>query len=265
MSSNPTQPQTQPQTPNQTQTLYKLRIVASKPKLRKLVEFATIDGEIETMWLRYTPSHIFQRQINDAQTIAVLAKYNRSFFTEYATSGEGSVKIPSTIDKVLNKYFKEVDSIEVAVGENSIVLKSRDEVYEGSLVEIDLPDISIEFTESEYGFVPNLKVQGVYGIDSEEWSIKADEVKISYGDTLKLTVALEEGGKYTRSVKVLDKRDVSTSGVVVVDGKMLKSVIDLFSGPLYLIITDGPVIFTQKTTDYTISYILAPKIVEEAV
>jgi len=64
---------------------------------------------------------------------------------------------------------------------------------------------------------------------------------------------------------VLDKREISASGTVVVDGKMLNTVIDLFSGPLYLIITEGPIVLTQKTADYVISYVLAPKTVEEAV
>jgi hypothetical protein len=233
--------------------------------LRKLVEYATIGGEIETMWLKYTPSHIYQRQVNEAQTIAVLAKYNRSYFTEYSVNGEGELKISASIDKILKKYFKELENIEVVVHENNITLKGRDEVYEGQLIQIDLPDINIEYQEKEYGFVPNLKIHGIYGIDSEEWSIKADEVKIHYGETLKLTVAVEEGGKYTRTVKVLDKQNVSESGVVVVDGRMLKDVIDLFTGPLYLIVTEGPLIFTQKTTDYTISYVLAPKTVEEAI
>jgi len=251
--------------PNQTQTTYKLRLLASKPKLRKLVEYATIGGEIETMWLRYTPSYILQRQVNDAQTMAVLARYNKSYFTEYNASGEGELKLPATIDKILKKYFKELDNIEVVVHETNLVLKGKDEVYEGPLMQIDLPVINIEYQEREYGFVPNLKIHGIYGIDSEEWSIKADEIKIHYGDTLKLTVTLEEGGKYTRTVKVLDKREISASGTVVVDGKMLNTVIDLFSGPLYLIITEGPIVLTQKTADYVISYVLAPKTVEEAV
>jgi hypothetical protein len=238
----------------------RLKIVGSKPRIKKLLEFTSIDGELDTIKLKYSGNGLAQMQIDPSYTLAVISRFSKTYFTEFTATGEGEVIISYNIYKVIDKYFKELENLEISVKGNNVVVKGRDETYEGSLMQVDLPRIETTFEEREYGFVPRIEgsIKGIYGIDSEDWSIKADRVIIQYGDTLKLTVTLEEGGTYTRGAKVLDKREVSGSGVVAVDGKVLKSVIDLFSGPLYLIVTEGPLVLTQKTTDYVISYIIAP-------
>jgi hypothetical protein len=195
-------------------------------------------------------------------TIAVITKIPKAFFTEFQTEGEGELKLPSSLYDVLKDYFKEVDAIEFKAKDNAFTLRGKDEVYEGSLLQVELPSLEAEHEEREYGFIPRLSasIKGVYGIDAEEWDIKAEEVRVSYGDALKLSISLEEGGTYTRGVKVLDRREVSGSGSVLLDGKVLRSVISLFTGPLYLVITDGPIVLTQRTADYVLSYVVAPKV-----
>jgi hypothetical protein len=242
-----------------------LKIVSSKPKLRKLFEFSSIDGELDTIWWKYDANGITQKQVDPSFTVAVISKINKSFFTEYQADGEGEIKISSTLIDILRKYFKEVETIELNVEDNNLTLKSKDEVYEGSILQVELPVAEINVKEEEYGFIPELKggIKGAYGIDSEDWAIKASEIKIHYGNTLKLSVALEEeGGKYTRGVKILEKKNITGEGEVTLDGKMFNKVIELFSGPLYLIITEGPIVLTQKTSEYTISYVVAPKVEE---
>jgi len=244
---------------------YRFKAACSKPKLRRLLEHTSIDMELDVIWLKYDESGLFQKQIDSSNVVAVLAKFNKTYFTEYSATDSGEVKISSNISTIVNKYFKEVDNIELVVTDDKVELHSKNEDYEGLLLNIDLPDFEVEYSETDYGYLPSIQggVKGIYGIDSDEWRVKADDIKIYYGNTLKLSITLEEGGTYTRTAKILDKRDVKGSGVVVLDGKLFKNVIDLFSGPLYLIITEGPVILTQKTVDYTVSYIMAPKAVPE--
>ena len=243
---------------------YNLKFTISKPKLKKLLEFTSIDQELDTIWLKYSSDGIYQSQVDESFVIAVVSWFNNMFFTSYSASGNGELKIPSTLYKVVGKYFKELDNIEFTVKEDNIILRGRDEVYEGQLLRVELPNIGTDLINREYGYIPaDLKVMGVYGIDAEEWRLKADEVKITYGDTLKLTIMLEEGGKYTRGVKILDKREIAGSGSVVVDGKILKTITEMFTGPIFLVITEGPIILTQKSSDYTVSYIIAPRATEE--
>jgi len=236
----------------------RLRLVASKPRLKKLLELTSINGELDTIWLRYGPNGISQSQVDPSYTMAVIARFSRAYFTEYSTDGEGEVKVPHSIYNVVSKYLKEVDNIELKVEGDVLALRGRDEVYEGSLLQVELPRIEVDIEERDYGFVPATgTVRAVYGVDSEEWYIKADEIKIHYGSTLKLTVDLEEGGTYTRGAKVLDRRDVAGSGTVAVDGKTFRSVVELFTGPIYLVITDAAVILSQRSSDYLVSFILA--------
>jgi len=237
-----------------------LRFVASKPKLRKLLEFTSIGGELDTIWWKYNASGITQIQVDSSHTVAVLAVIRKSYFTEYKADEEGEVKIPLSLYNVLDKYFKEIEAIEFVAGNGTLTLHSKNESYESALLQTEVPMAEISIEEKEYGLVPTLKVKitGIYGIDSEEWNIKADKIRIEYGDMLKLSVSLEDGGTYTRTAKILDKRDVSGSGSVLFDGKMFKSIIEQFSGPLYLILSEGPVILSQKTSEYSISYVLAP-------
>jgi hypothetical protein len=242
-----------------------LRFVTSKPKLRRMLEMASIDQELDTIWWRYDANAIFQKQIDPSMTIAVVARFNKSFFTEYQGVGEGELKIPSTIYDVVKKFFKETESVDFTAKGGKLTLKGRDEVYEGDLLQVELPTFEGEVRETDYALMPELNagIKGVYGIDSEEWSVKADEIRIHYGDKLRISVSLEEGGTYSRYPKVLTKADVQGEGSVLLDGKIFKTIIDLFSGPLYLIVTDGPVVLAQKTSEYSITYVIAPKVESE--
>jgi hypothetical protein len=242
-----------------------LRFTTSKPKLRKLLEFASIGQILDTVWLRYDGNGLMQVQVDPSCIIAVISKIRKPYFTEYQATEEGEVKMPSTLYNIVKEYFKEIDMIEFTAGDGKLSLHARNESYEGSLLNIELPKAEINVEERDYGLIPILSksnITAIYGIDSEEWSLKADEIKISYGDTLKLTITVEEGGTYTRSVKILDKKGVTGSGTVRLDGKIFKNIVDLFSGPLYLIVTDGPIILAQKTPEYAVSYIVAPKVEE---
>jgi DNA polymerase III sliding clamp (beta) subunit (PCNA family) len=237
-----------------------IKFVVSKSKLKKLLEFSSINKELDTIWWKYDSNGIAQIQVDSAFTIMVLSKINKSYFTEYTADGEGEIKIPTYIYDVVDKYFKEVTSIEFSVEGNNLYLKSKNENYKSSLLSVELPKPDIKIEEKDYGLIPTLKakVNGVYGIDSEEWSIKSDKVKIEYGETLKLTVELEGGSSYTRYTKIFDKHDITGSGDVLLNGEMFKNIVDLFEGPLYIIFTEGPVILSQKTSEYSISYVLAP-------
>jgi DNA polymerase III sliding clamp (beta) subunit (PCNA family) len=236
-----------------------LKFVVTKSKLKKLLEFSSINEELDTIWWKYNQNGITQLQIDPAFTIMVLARIDKSYFTEFTAGGEGEIKIPTSIYDVVDKYFKETTSIELSLDANNLYLKSKNETYKSSLLSVELPKPDVTIEEKDYGLVPTLKanVRGVYSIDSEEWSIKSDKIKIDYGETLTLTVELE-GGSYSRFAKIFEKRDITGSGSVLLDGKMFKNVIDLFEGPLYIIFTDGPVILSQKTSEYQISYVLAP-------
>jgi len=235
-----------------------LRLKVSKPRLKKLLEFASIDSELDMIRLKYDGGGLTQSQLDPSYTLAVVSRFSKAYFTEMEVAGEGEVILPTTIYDIVNKYFKEIENIEVIVAEGRIVLKGKDETYEGGLMQAELPRIETQIEEREYGYTIPVQVMGVYGIDSEDWQIRADKMTIHYGDTLKLTVELEGGGVYTRTIKVLDKRDVKGSGHVVVDGKTLRKVIGMFSGPLYLVVTEGPIILTQKTSEYAVGFVIAP-------
>jgi len=238
-----------------------IKFVTTKPRLKKLFEFMSIGEELDTLWLKYNKNFIFQKQIDPSYIFAVITKINKTFFTEYHVDDEGEVKISTSLYKVIDKYFKEVENIEFSITDTRLTLKGKDEIYETSLLQIELPTIEAEIEEKEFGFLPKLEseIKGIYGIDAEDWSVKADLLKIYYGNTLKLSVTLEEGGTYTRATKILDKKEICGEGVITIDGKVFKNIIDLFSGPLYMVITSGPIILSQKTSDYTITYVIAPR------
>ena len=238
-----------------------LRFTTTKQKLRKLLEMCSIDQELDVVWWKYGEDGIAQKQTDPSMTIAVAAKINKSYFNEYAAS-EGEAKIPSTIYDVVKKYFKESDAISFNIEDTKLTMRGRDEVYECNLLETELSTFEGEVEECDFGLLPPLdaEVKGVYEVDAEEFSVKADEIRIHYGDRLKLTIVLEEGGVYSRYARVIEKRDVRGEGSVLLDGKTLKTVIDLFVGPVYLVMTDGPVIVTQKTSDYAVAYAIAPRV-----
>ena len=60
----------------------RLRLVASKPRLKKLLELTSINGELDTIWLRYGPNGISQSQVDPSYTMAVIARFSRAYFTE---------------------------------------------------------------------------------------------------------------------------------------------------------------------------------------
>jgi len=200
---------------------------------------------------------------NSLDVVALQAMFSSKFFLEYEAPEE-NVPLTHTLLDPLNKGFKD-EKIQVFTDENSIVMKGATETYNEPLVEAEVGSLPFKLAMTSIGAVPeklnpeNPQIEGEF----IQVLMKADDLMLPTAERLdfscdgeKLTVAIKNVGEYTKTFKPMKKDSLGKLDVAF-DGDYYEAIVGNLSGEVWVSISEGAIVFSQKTKDMTLTYILS--------
>lgn len=196
--------------------------------------------------------------------VAVQAMFTKKYFLEYEATEE-NFPLTKTLLDPLNTGFKD-EKINVFTEEGSIVIKGKTETYKEPLTEGEVGEIPFKMVNTEMGVIPeklnpeNPQVKGeliqvlLKGEDLQ--SIPTAEKFAFSCDGEKLTVTITNVGEYTKTFNPTKKESMGKMQVSF-DGAYFANVVNNLEGDVWMSITEGAVVFSQKTKDLSLTYLLS--------
>lgn len=187
--------------------------------------------------------------------VAIQALFSEKFFLEYEATDE-NVPLTKTLLDPLNTGFKD-EKIDVFTDEDHIVIKGKTETYNEPLIERDVGSIPFKMVIGEIGAVPeklNPNVQ--VSLKAEDLNLPTAE-KLGFscdGETLK--VSIKNIGEYTKTFKPT-RKNVMNALDVAFDGAYFGAVVNNLDGEVWMSMNEGAVVFSQKTKDFVLTYLLS--------
>jgi len=215
-------------------------------------------GLIDPIKLSFEDDGVKVSQLDVTRTLGVMAKIDKSLIKDYQPLG--SVILNSEIIKRLDKFFKTDETINLTLTPTNLKAEGSVETFEADLPVEEVPDLKTEVNETEYGVL--LTKPGV----KAAFFIDMNEVKSDFGEKRKLIYSAnglsmkihEDVFRYDKQVRYL-KKNVTDSGEVTLDAKILNEICGLCKGPAWLVFTNGPVEVCYKEVGFSVTYIIAPQ------
>lgn len=233
--------------------------------LRKVFLYRSGSTEIDVATLRFREDGLRVSEISTDRTIAISAVFKPSLFMDYEPIGD--IPVDGGLVKVVLDYFKTDESVEFKVstnekGERKLELIGTNEEYIRKLP--SQPTTPFETKVTEFGYVPSkLDVECAYLTQAGYLrGLSGDYVKFKYGAD-GLTVSVSDNlSEYIRRIDYT-KHVGEGSGEVSYHVLKLSKVLAVFSGQVWVCFTGIglPVIISQVTEVYTVSYVIAPMVV----
>ena len=200
------------------------------------------------------------------QSIGVKAFYPIKFFIGYKIEGEEE-KVSLTADMLKpfgwHESF-EKDKLKVFTKDNKVWYEAVnkngeiDETWDYDLTTIEEHKFSFKIPDSEKGFIPIGRpeiVQMLLRI-SQLQIHKAERYKFICGKE-KIQLEVRDPGRYVRVLSPVKQVKLSEL-VLAVPGVQLESITELFSGEVWLTLYEQGVVFSQKTKESSLTYLLSP-------
>jgi len=196
-------------------------------------------------------------QVKDCSldVVAVEGMFAKKFFLEYEADDE-NVPLTKTLLEPLNTGFKD-EKVEVFTDQNHIIIKGKTETYNEPLIDREVGTIPFTMVMSELGRVPeklNAKVQ--VSLKAEDLNLPTAEKLTFTCDGESLKVSIKNIGEYIKTLKPT-RKNVMEELKVSFDGAYFGAVVSNLDGEVWLSMNEGAVVFSQKTKDYTLTYMLS--------
>jgi DNA polymerase III sliding clamp (beta) subunit (PCNA family) len=195
----------------------------------------------------------------------VIGKFKKSYFENYDNS-LGTIQIPlSDLIEVMSKIFKTDKTIDISLVNNRLILQGELEVFGTDVPNIELPMIPTDkIKETQYGFMSKKhEIKAIYKMDISLLNVEVlnvDTVTFKYGKGLD-AILQTETSSYKRRI-LAEEVNAEETGEITFFLDYLKRITRNVKGVIYLLFTNEPIIISQITDNYAISYLVAPKVEE---
>lgn len=236
-------------------------------RLQKLLKWTGLAKQtkptIDPIVLELQENYGLIRQLDSTETVAVILRLDKSYFTSYAT---GKLVFPvADLLKILQKVFKTEKTVKISVDEKESKLviegtKEKLKILMPGEAEVKSLKSNLEFIDP-VGLVPSeLKPAVGYLVDLDELrATGADKIKFNYGESVTLVID-ETTMTYERKLSY-SNRYGSGEGTVTIDGSIFDKISKIMTGPGWLLFTkEGPMMVAQNTKEYNLTYILTPMV-----
>jgi hypothetical protein len=194
--------------------------------------------------------------------VAVYGGYSKEYFLEYECEKEEKIPITKNFLEKLSAFNEE--KIQVYTEGNNIIVKSNKREYSEPMMDVEHPEFPFPMVNAEYGMVPkklNVKVQVKLNADELANLPKADYYKFK-ADSNNFYAVVEDIGKYTEKLTVIQCLKTEPFEVIL-DAEYLQHILNNINGEFWLMLQKEAVIFSQKTQNYSLTYLLSTREEEE--
>ena len=243
-----------------------MEIVVEPNRFQQVLNTALIGGMLESVTGYFRPDGLYIED-QSLQGTAVKAFFPKQFFIEYKTA-EGEEKI--CLQKIMKEPFGfheafEKEKIKVKTKENKIFYLSMDEAdksnefWRSDLEAVTEKLFGTKIEPSEKGYVPtHAELQAQFLVRIGQLRVHKSERYKFICDGNKVEIEVYEPGVYRRLLNLV-KQHKLTPLESAIPGETLETIVDLFSGEVWVTIFGKAVVFSQKTKEGTIlTYIISP-------
>jgi len=240
-------------------------LVIEPAKFEKLLRMVSLPKAskalLEPVEFHFDENGLWVRQYDNANIVAVIANFRPGYFQEYNIMPSFQVSASSILPD-LRKVLKLDRAIKIFLTEDKIFFKGELEEYSDLRPNIAVYSIEPDkIVERPFGFCSSrLNPHKIYRLDVGQLELmKAEEISFEYGDVLTAEIASETKSYRRRLVHEANPAGEG-SGRVTLYYDILQRVVKNLSGMVYMVFTEeGPVIFSQKTDVYSLTYVIAPR------
>jgi len=235
-------------------------------RFRKLLEWSTAGGLIEVAKWEFE-DQFKMAQADQASLVAVLINAKKEFFTKYKKLGTVVIDV-AELEKAIRKCFRDDADIEIKVSDNRLILEGQHERIERNLFSAEVREVTAEIEETEFGLLPkDTEYDRVVVADAAEFKSlpKADYYTIDYDDKGMKVSVFSDNGVYQKKIKIVHTKKLSENpdGSVAVNADYFRKLVGSFNGPItFLYGENKPIILSQKTSEYIVTYALTPMVIE---
>ena len=231
-------------------------------KLLKIVSLPkTSKALLEPVEFEFDDKGLWVRQYDSASIVAVLANFKPAYFQEYNIMPVFQVS-PSSLLPDLRKVLKLEKVVKILLDEDKIVFRGEYEEYSDLRPNIAVNKIEADkVVEKHFGFCSaKLNPHKIYRLDISQLELmKAEEISFEYGKTLVAMISTETKSYKRRLIHEANPAG-DGEGRVTLYYDLVQRVVRNMSGMVYIAFTEqGPVLFSQKTDAFTVTYVLLPK------
>jgi len=236
-----------------------LKIVIEPNRLNKLLSTVLIYKTkplLDAIVGEFTPKGVAFRDMR-LEVAAVYVVYPSKYFIEYDVKQNEEIPLTNSLRERLGWGFKD-EKITLMTNEGRLVLQSSKESYSEPLTEVEKSDFPIEMQNTEFGYVPTKepKIRALLPVD-ELALPSAEKYKFECtGEPKTLRVTIEDVGKYTKTIQ-LSKAPIMNEVEATFDGTYFQQIISNITGEVWVSMTEGAMVFSQKTNDFTLTYMLS--------
>ena len=200
------------------------------------------------------------------RSLGVMQEYlifSKNYFMEFDGSGVTNFVLTETMYDKLSWGFKG-DKVTVSITEDKskVVFEGEGENYSEPLVNKEVEEFKIEMASSDVGLLPK-KMSPVLQVliptdslrlpETEQYYLKASE------SDKRIVVSVMDIGKYTRELK-FTRANILKDLDIDIDGDFYQHILNNLTGEIWFSAVPEAVAFTQKTADYSYTYLLSAKL-----
>ena len=242
-----------------------MEFVCEPNRFQRILNVALIGGKIESCASYFRPDGLYVED-KSQQTIGVKAFFPVKYFINYKVDGdEEKLQLSKTMLEPFGwgEAFEEA-KLKVHIKDGKLYYEAidkqgkTDEFWKNDLEEVKENKFNFQIPSSEKGFIPSGKPElaQVFLRASQLKIHTADRYKF-IGDDGKMEVEVQNPGVYKRALQLTKAVKLSKLELAV-PGDDLETIVGLYTGDVWLTLYAGGVVFSQKTEEGAISYLLSP-------
>lgn len=240
-----------------------MRLVLEPSRLDKLLSTVLIyKGKplLDSVVGEFTPKGVVFRDMK-LEVAAVYAIYSPKYFMEYEAAENEEVPLTDSLRNRLGWGFKD-EKVTLMTSEGQLVLKGSKETYNEPLLEVEKGEFALKLENSDFGFVPAKEPPVRVLLTAESLNLPTAEKYRFDCDGKELKVTIKDVGEFTRTFSP-SKAPALGNLTVSFDGAYFQQIAGNVAGEVWLSLTEGAAVFSQKTKDFCLTYLLSSLETEE--
>ena len=234
-----------------------MRILTEPARLDKLLKTVLIHKQkslLDTIIGEFTPKGVVFKDMK-LEVAAIHAVYSPKYFLEYESVDSENVPLTASLMDMLGQGFKD-EKVTLMTSEGHLVLKGSKETYNELLTEAEKGEFVIKLQNTDFGFVPEKEPTVRVLLNVEDLNLPTAEKYRFDCDGKDLSVSIKDIGEYTKTFKPSKAPTLGELNVTF-DGSFFQQMMSNMTGEVWVSMTEGGVVFSQKTKDFCLTYLLS--------